>query len=99
MEESLVQRITDYTVGYMTLSLIIAGIAQCKNRDGFVWWVLAIIFGPLVLFWLLTLDKIPDEQFVQRQIVIGDTKVELGPGKRIKVNEHEVISRDGRVNT
>ena len=37
----------DYAIGWGTLALINAGIAQGKNRSGLNWFLLSIIFGPL----------------------------------------------------
>jgi hypothetical protein len=46
-------------ITWFGLSLIISGIAQGKNRNGFDWWLFGIIFGPLALFCLVVFaDKI-----------------------------------------
>lgn len=42
-------------VGWGTLSLIVAGLAQGKNRNGCAWLFLALLFGPFALFCLLFL--------------------------------------------
>ena len=42
-----------YIVGWFSLSLIVAGIAQAKNRSGFGWRFFAIFTGPLALFCLV----------------------------------------------
>lgn len=36
-----------YFVGWGTLALINAGIAQGKNRRGLVWFLLSLVLGPL----------------------------------------------------
>ena len=36
-----------FFVGWGTLALINAGIAQGKNRSGLNWFLLSLIFGPL----------------------------------------------------
>src|SRR5262245_57261635 len=41
------------SIGWGTLSLIVAGIAQGKNRSGLAWWLLSLIFGPFALLILL----------------------------------------------
>jgi len=51
MEQSLVEPV----VGWFSLSLIIAGLAQAKNRSGFGWWLFGIITGPIALFCLVVL--------------------------------------------
>ncbi len=35
-----------FFVGWGTLSLINAGLAQGKNRSGLLWWVLSLFLGP-----------------------------------------------------
>jgi hypothetical protein len=36
-----------YGVGWFTLSLINAGLAQAKGRSGWNWWLLSLLLGPL----------------------------------------------------
>ena len=51
----------DY-VTWGSLSLVIAGIAQGKNRSGLGWWIGSLIFGPLALFCLVVFaHKLPEE--------------------------------------
>jgi hypothetical protein len=50
----------EYAVGWLTLSMVIAGIAQGKNRSGLAWWLLGVLLGPLALLVLLFLDSIAD---------------------------------------
>jgi len=40
----------DFFVGWGTLSLINAGLAQSKGRSGLLWWVASLFFGPLATF-------------------------------------------------
>ncbi len=47
-----------YIVGWWTLSLINAGIAQGKNRSGLNWFLLSIPLGPIATFILVILDKL-----------------------------------------
>ena len=50
----------DYAIGWGSLALINAGIAQGKNRSGLNWFVLSILFGPIATFALVTLfDNLP----------------------------------------
>ncbi|MEO0649596.1 MAG: hypothetical protein AAFZ65_02815 [Planctomycetota bacterium] len=44
---------SEYAVGWFTLALINAGIAQGKNRSGFNWFLLSIFLGPLATFLLV----------------------------------------------
>lgn len=42
-----------YYIGWGTLALINAGIAQGKNRSGFGWFLLSLFLGPLATFLLV----------------------------------------------
>ncbi|MDE5413451.1 MAG: hypothetical protein LPK26_07985 [Bacillaceae bacterium] len=46
-----------FFVGWGTLALINAGLAQGKNRTGFNWFLLSIILGPLATLILLFCEK------------------------------------------
>lgn len=46
-----------YVVGWGTLTLINAGIAQGKNRSGLLWFFLSLFLGPLATLILVILDK------------------------------------------
>lgn len=48
----------DYVVGWGTLSLINAGLAQSKNRSGLIWWVLSLFLGPVATFLIVVLGKV-----------------------------------------
>ena len=39
-----------FFVGWGTLSLINAGLAQAKGRSGLLWWLLSLILGPIATF-------------------------------------------------
>jgi hypothetical protein len=47
---------TPYFVGWGTLSLINAGLAQSKNRSGLLWWALSLLLGPLATFLIVVLE-------------------------------------------
>jgi len=49
---------TDFIVGWGTLSLINAGLAQGKNRSGFLWWILSLFLGPIATLIIVLLSKI-----------------------------------------
>jgi hypothetical protein len=49
-----------YAVGWGTLSLVNAGLAQAKNRSGLAWWLASLFLGPLVTLAIVLLDKLPD---------------------------------------
>jgi hypothetical protein len=42
-----------YVVGWGTLSLINAGLAQAKFRSGLLWWLLSLLLGPVATFILV----------------------------------------------
>lgn len=46
-----------YFIGWGTLSLINAGLAQGKNRSGFNWFLLSLFLGPVATFILLFVEK------------------------------------------
>jgi hypothetical protein len=48
-----------FFVGWGTLSLINAGLAQSKNRSGLAWWVLSLVLGPVATFLIVVLDRLP----------------------------------------
>ena len=47
-----------FFVGWGTLSLINAGLAQSKNRSGLLWWIVSLFFGPLATFLIVILDRV-----------------------------------------
>jgi hypothetical protein len=50
-----------YAVGWGALSLVNAGLAQSKNRSGFVWWVISLLLGPIATFILVAFcEKLPE---------------------------------------
>jgi hypothetical protein len=58
---------TSYAVGWGTLSLINAGLAQSKNRSGLVWWFVSLFLGPVATFLIVVLDRVePTERFGSR---------------------------------
>ncbi|WP_017186246.1 hypothetical protein [Alkalibacillus haloalkaliphilus] len=48
-----------YYVGWGTLALINAGLAQGKNRSGLNWFLASIFLGPIATFILLIFEKLP----------------------------------------
>jgi len=46
-----------YFVGWGTLALINAGLAQGKNRTGLNWFLLSLLLGPLATLILLLVEK------------------------------------------
>lgn len=48
----------DFFVGWGTLSLINAGLAQSKGRSGLLWWLASLFFGPVATFLIVILDPV-----------------------------------------
>ncbi|HEY2075582.1 MAG TPA: hypothetical protein VGH53_04530 [Streptosporangiaceae bacterium] len=44
-----------YSVGWFTLSLINAGLAQGKGRSGLAWWLISLLIGPLATLLIVIL--------------------------------------------
>jgi hypothetical protein len=47
-----------YAIGWGTLALINAGLAQSKNRSGLNWFLLSLLLGPLATFFVVISDPI-----------------------------------------
>jgi hypothetical protein len=47
-----------FFVGWGTLSLINAGLAQSKGRSGLVWWLLSLVLGPIATFFIVWLPRV-----------------------------------------
>jgi hypothetical protein len=48
----------EFFVGWGTLSLINAGLAQGKGRSGLLWWLLSVVLGPLATFLIVVLPRV-----------------------------------------
>ncbi len=49
-----------WVAGWGTLSLINAGLAQGKNRSGFLWWLTSLFIGPLATLLIVVLPKLDE---------------------------------------
>jgi hypothetical protein len=49
---------TQYAVGWFTLALINAGLAQAKGRSGLAWWAVSLLLGPVATFLVVALDPV-----------------------------------------
>lgn len=49
----------DHVVGWGTLSLINAGLAQSKARSGLLWWLISLALGPVATFLIVVLPPGP----------------------------------------
>jgi hypothetical protein len=51
-----------FGVGWGTLALINAGLAQGKNRSGLGWFLLSLLLGPIATFILVAFcEKLPQQ--------------------------------------
>lgn len=48
-----------FAVGWGTLALINAGLAQGKGRSGLAWFFISAWIGPIATFLIVVLDKVP----------------------------------------
>jgi hypothetical protein len=46
-----------YYVGWFTLALINAGLAQAKNRSSLLWFIISVFFGPLATLVIVLLPR------------------------------------------
>ncbi len=48
-----------YFVGWGTLALINAGLAQGKNRSGLAWFLISLLLGPIATLLIVLFDRLP----------------------------------------
>ena len=53
----MLQANSGFFVGWGTLSLINAGLAQSKGRSGLLWWFISLLLGPIATFLIVILPK------------------------------------------
>ena len=46
---------SSFFVGWGTLSLINAGLAQAKGRSGLLWWIVSLFVGPIATLLIVIL--------------------------------------------
>lgn len=51
-----------YFVGWGTLALINAGLAQGKGRKGLNWFLISLLLGPIATFLLLVMEDLKSVQ-------------------------------------
>jgi hypothetical protein len=56
-----------YAVGWGSLALINANLAQVKGRSGLAWFLGSLIGGPIATFLLAVMDRRPDPEAAARQ--------------------------------
>jgi len=55
---------TQYAVGWFTLALINAGLAQAKGRSGLAWWAVSLLLRPLAT---LLITAVPPARWGDRR--------------------------------
>jgi len=51
--------VQSWAVGWGTLSLINAGLAQGKGRSGLAWFLISILLGPIATLLIVVLERVP----------------------------------------
>ena len=51
-----IQDQSQYAIGWGTLALINAGLAQAKNRSGLAWFLISLLLGPIATFLIVVLE-------------------------------------------
>lgn len=57
-----------FFVGWGTLSLINAGLAQSKGRSGLLWWLISLFLGPVATFLIVVLPPVLSIQALPREL-------------------------------
>jgi hypothetical protein len=52
----------EYAVGWFTLSMINAGLAQSKGRSRSNWWLASLFLGPVATFLIVATDEKTDRK-------------------------------------
>ena len=47
-----------FAVGWFTLALINAGLAQSKGRGGLNWWLLSLLLGPIATLLIVVMEPL-----------------------------------------
>lgn len=53
---------SEFAIGWGTLALINAGLAQAKNRSGLAWFLASLLLGPIATFILVIVEKAPEQK-------------------------------------
>lgn len=48
---------SQYAIGWGTLAIINAGLAQAKGRSGLVWFLGSLLLGPIATLLIVVLDR------------------------------------------
>lgn len=56
----------EYSVGWFTLALINAGLAQSKRRSGLNWFLISLLIGPLATLLVVLWEPLPADGSSER---------------------------------
>lgn len=56
----------EYSVGWFTLALINAGLAQSKRRSGLNWFLISLLIGPLATLLMVLWEPLPADGSSER---------------------------------
>jgi hypothetical protein len=52
----------EYAVGWLTLSLINAGLAESKGQPKLGWWLASLLLGPICTLLIVIMDPVKPKQ-------------------------------------
>jgi hypothetical protein len=55
------QETPGYAVGWGTLALLNAGLAQSKGRSGLTWFLASLLLGPIATLIVVVLEREPEK--------------------------------------
>jgi type IV secretory pathway VirB2 component (pilin) len=58
-QDMVYYRSPEVGIGWFTLALINAGLAQSKGRSGLLWWLVSLLLGPIATFLIVILERVP----------------------------------------
>jgi hypothetical protein len=62
LADATIETTTRYAVGWGTLAMINAGLAQSKNHSGLLWFLLSLLLGPIATFLIVAFcSKLPEK--------------------------------------
>jgi hypothetical protein len=64
--------VPSHALGWGTLSLINAGLAQSKDRSGLFWWLVSLVLGPVATFLIVAILDKPEVEFTPQKVVPHD---------------------------
>jgi hypothetical protein len=57
---TVIEAVPQYGIGWGTLALLNAGVAQGKNRSGLNWFLLSLLLGPVATLILVCFEKLKE---------------------------------------